>query len=161
MMGGDYAPAEAVKGVLAVSSQLAADEILVLIGDEEKIKLFIRETKAHELGDVLNCCPYEQWYGNCLHMLLFWNTGDKAITLFKLLDDHGARYIRNYYGLYPWQINASSWFVPFGNVNLGVRDKDEFRDTYAALVRMYSFDDLQKEQSTSYNDSESEFECRP
>ncbi len=38
MMGGDYAPAEAVKGVLAVSSQLAADEILVLIGDEEKIK---------------------------------------------------------------------------------------------------------------------------
>ncbi len=49
MMGGDYAPLEAVKGVAAFLAKNPNDVHLVLIGDEEKIKA---EMKAHPLPDV-------------------------------------------------------------------------------------------------------------
>ncbi len=42
MMGGDFAPAEAVKGAAAFLKENAADAVLLLIGDEEKIKAEIQ-----------------------------------------------------------------------------------------------------------------------
>ena len=43
MMGGDYAPLEAVKGVSAFLQENSKDVHLVLIGDEEQIKQHIEE----------------------------------------------------------------------------------------------------------------------
>ena len=40
VMGGDFAPNATVKGILEALPHLAADEIIVLIGVEEKIKTF-------------------------------------------------------------------------------------------------------------------------
>jgi hypothetical protein len=144
---------EEVRRMFSEKSELTVTTLyfgnLCAMGDEEKIKSFIQETEPDRLRHILNHCPEEQWYGNCLHMLLFWNTGDKAISLFKLLVDHGAiEYTRNYYNVYPWQINAPSWIVPFGNVVLGNRDIDEFRDTYEAIERLFPLE--------QYTDSDSD-----
>ena len=109
-------------------------------GDLEKIKGFIRETDPGQLLEILNCAPYEQWHGTCLHMLLKWNTGDKAIALFKLLVEHGAEYIRNHYDKYPWQIDSTEWTLSFAHINLGNRNCEEFRHTYETLIQMYSLD---------------------
>jgi len=109
-------------------------------GDAEKIDVFIREHETKELRKILNCAPYEQWHGTCLHMLLKWNTGDKAIALFKLLVAHGAEYIRNHYNKYPWQIDSKEWTFSFAHINLGDRNCDEFRHTYETLIAMYSLD---------------------
>lgn len=48
MMGGDYAPSEAVKGVKAFLDENSSDIRLMLIGDEEKIKAELQHTDIPE-----------------------------------------------------------------------------------------------------------------
>jgi phosphate acyltransferase len=48
MMGGDYAPLEAVKGVAAFLAENSKDIELVLIGDQEKIKAEIKNCAIHD-----------------------------------------------------------------------------------------------------------------
>ena len=43
MMGGDFAPLEAVKGVVAFNAEATNSTQLILIGDEEKIKTLVQE----------------------------------------------------------------------------------------------------------------------
>lgn len=73
-----------------------------------------------------------------------WNTGDNAIALFTLLYAHGAEYIRNYYQVFPCQINAPAWIKPLGTGIeriLGYRNITEFENTYEALKIKYALDD--------------------
>ncbi len=46
VMGGDFAPKATVKGILEALPHLAADEIMVLIGNEEKIKVELQTNGA-------------------------------------------------------------------------------------------------------------------
>ena len=112
-------------------------------GDLEKVEMFIQEHESYpqHLHAILNCAPYEQWYGNCLHMVMFWNTGDNAMSLFTLLASHGAEYIRNYYEVFPCQTHAPVYIAPINGVDLGYRDVAEFRDTYQTVIQEYDLDD--------------------
>jgi glycerol-3-phosphate acyltransferase PlsX len=47
MMGGDFAPVEAVKGVELFLSKVQPDVSLILIGDEKKIKVLLSENKVN------------------------------------------------------------------------------------------------------------------
>ena len=112
-------------------------------GDLEKVEMFIQEHESYpqHLHAILNCTPYDQWYGNCLHMVMFWNTGDNAMSLFTLLASHGAEYIRNYYEVFPCQIHAPVYIAPINGVDLGARTVAEFQDTYQTLILEYGLDD--------------------
>ena len=114
-------------------------------GDEEKINAFIHETDIEELREVLNHGPDEQWNCTCLHMLLNWNKGDKAVTLFRLLVEHGAEYERDGYGYFPWQQLGTVWITPVEYVQLGDRNQDEFEQTCATLREMYSLENYEND----------------
>lgn len=119
---------------------------LCALGKLAKIEAFIQEHEIYpqHFHAILNCTPYEQWYGNCLHMVMKWNTGDNAIALFTLLYAHGAEYIRNYYEVFPCQTNAPVWIKPLGKGSsrvLAYRNVAEFGDTYEALKIKYALDD--------------------
>jgi len=47
-MGGDFAPAEPVRGALAAGSELAADDEIVLIGNESAIRPHLAEQNGWE-----------------------------------------------------------------------------------------------------------------
>ena len=106
-------------------------------GDLEKVEMFIEQHEIYpqHFHATLNCTPYDQWNGNCLHMVMKWNTGDNAIALFTLLYTHGAEYIRNYYGVFPCQIHAPVYIAPINGVVLGDRNVAEFRGTYQTVIR--------------------------
>ena len=112
-------------------------------GDFKKVEMFIQEHESYpqHLHAILNCAPYDQWHGNCLHMVMYWNTGDNAMSLFTLLASHGAEYIRNYYEVFPCQIHAPMYVAPINGVDLGCRFIVEFQDTYQTLILQYGLDD--------------------
>ena len=76
-------------------------------GDIVEVRNFLQEIDPDDLEQILNAAPHEQWYGTCLHMVTYWNTGDKAIELFKLLVLHGAKPVEDYYGYFPWDMLRS------------------------------------------------------
>ena len=113
-------------------------------GDMNQIKSFIRGTEIEEMREILNCAPEQQWYGTCLHMVMYWNTGAKALEMFELLVEHGAEYKRDSYGSFPWGQLGSIWITPVDNISLGPRNEDEFEETRATLREMYNLDDYEE-----------------
>ena len=113
-------------------------------GDINQIKTFIRETDPEELREILNCAPDQQWNSTCLHMLMNWNTGNKALEMFELLVEHGAEYKRDGYGSFPWQHLGSLWITPVEYVQLSERNEDEFEETRSTLREMYNLDDYEE-----------------
>lgn len=73
----------------------------------------------------------------CLHILLTWNTGDKAISLFQLLVENGGKYIRDNKGFFPWHKISSTWITPIEFIKLGERNHLEFEETLTILPTMY------------------------
>jgi hypothetical protein len=140
-------------------------------GDLEKIKGFIQEHESYpqHLHAILNCAPYEQWYGNCLHMVMFWNTGDNAMSLFTLLASHGAEYVRNDYEVFPCQIHAPMYIAPINGQLLGIRNIAEFQDTYQTLILQYGLDDsknpldelVDEVEVNDYDDYDPDYDPRP
>jgi hypothetical protein len=127
-------------------------------GDFKKVEMFIQEHESYpqHLHAILNCAPYDQWHGNCLHMVMFWNTGDNAMSLFTLLASHGAEYIRNYYEVFPCQIHAPVYIAPINGVDLGGRFIAEFQDTYQTLILQYGLDDSKNPLTDVEEDDEDE-----
>ena len=115
-------------------------------GDIFKIKTFIRETEPQELREVLNCAPEQQWYGTCLHMVMYWNTGVRALEMFELLVEHGAEYKRDAYGSFPWGQLGSIWITPVESIELGDRNEDEFEETRSTIRELYNLDDYEESE---------------
>ena len=109
-------------------------------GDIVKIKRFILQNRAGELEEIVNHRPEKQWKGTCLHMVTYWNTGDKALEMFKLLVTHGAIFYEDGYGKFPWEITGVRWLAPITMSYLGERDMNEFTSTITDLCRMYRID---------------------
>ena len=107
-------------------------------GDINKVRAFLDETSPQELKKILNARPYDQWEGSCLHMVGYWNTGDKAIELFDLLYMYGAQFHQDGYDNFPWQSSADLWITPIVGADLGKRNTQEFKDTVLRLYRMYN-----------------------
>lgn len=124
-------------------------------GNIERIKAFVRETEPRDLREILNCAPDLQWNGTCLHMLLGWNTGAEAHEIFDFLVQHGAEYVRDGYGFYPWQKLGFVWITPIDYIEIGERDQDEFEETIETLRFMYHLDDYEGDQE---DDEELEFD---
>ena len=106
-------------------------------GNVEGVKGFLRETEPEELEEILNNRPYEQRFGNCLHMVGYWNTGKTAFELFKLLIDHGAEINQNYYEELPWEQKGGLWHCPITEKSLGRRSTNEFTSTMRRLRQLY------------------------
>jgi hypothetical protein len=109
-------------------------------GDLDKIKRFILQNRAGELEEIVNHRPEKQWKGTCLHMVTYWNTGDKALEIFKLLVTHGAIFYEDGYGKFPWEITGVRWLDPITMSYLGERDMNEFTSTITDFCRMYRID---------------------
>ena len=109
-------------------------------GDLDGVKKFLRETEEkepEELDNILNHCPQEQWYGNCLHMVANWNTGDKALEMFDILFEHGAKLYENYYDHLPWEKTGGLFITPITQSTLGKRNPAEFSSTKDDLCEIY------------------------
>ena len=112
---------EHVREILRMTNQ-PSDELTVKTaflgylcsrGDLEGIKSFIRETDSGELRTVLNNRLDIFLSGTCLHQVLEWNTGNRAIEIFSLLVEHGAEFHRDRGGYYPWVVMLHArWFHP-------------------------------------------------
>jgi hypothetical protein len=112
---------------------------LIALGSERRIKAFIKKTRPDDLKRILNDYLPQFGYIDCLHMLLYWHTGEKAISLFGLFVEHGAEYHVNENGVYPWRNGECRWFTPIeGDMLEGARNYEDFRYTYQRLISMYS-----------------------
>ena len=102
-------------------------------GDIDAIRRLLRETSPEEVEEIVNGTPYEQNHGNCLHMVLYWNTGSKAIELVELLLQYKASFLPNYHGDFPWENKGVVWIstitVDRQKPFLGRRNEAEFEPT--------------------------------
>ena len=113
---------------------------LCALGDLAGVKRFLRETEDKEpevLDNILNHRPIEQWNGNCLHMVCNWNTGEKALEMFDILFEHGAKIYENYYDQLPWEKTGGLFIAPITQSTLGKRNPAEFSSTKDRLCGLY------------------------
>ena len=108
-------------------------------GDIQKVKEFIKELESDrkELKTILNMKQYEFWYGTILHTVLYWNTNKTAIELYTLLVELGARNIKDYYEVFPWELDISNWIDLITGNLIGIRDLSEFKETYESIYNLY------------------------
>ena len=106
-------------------------------GDSKKIKVFLRETIPSRMKEILNTRHHLQWYGTCLHQLLFWNKGIRAIELFSLLVEHGALFYQNIYSEFPWEQKGDLWISCIDSEMIGGRYIEEFEETYDFIQSTY------------------------
>ena len=77
----------------------------------------------------------EFWFGNILHMVLYWNTGDRAFEMYTLLREMGAEIVEDTYQHYPWESEAEIWVVPTIRNVIGNRYKHEFNELYERVIQ--------------------------
>jgi len=77
----------------------------------------------------------EFWFGNILHMVLYWNTGDRAFDMYTILREMGAEIVEDTYDHYPWESNAEIWTVPTIRKVFGNRYKHEFNELYERVIQ--------------------------
>ena len=107
-------------------------------GDIDKIKRFVLQNRAGELEDIVNHRPKSQQSRTCLHMVMYWNTGAKALEMFNLLVTHGAIFYKDDNNKFPWEIVELSWVTPISLSYLGQRDVEEFQTTMTDLCKKYN-----------------------
>jgi hypothetical protein len=120
---------------------------LCCMGLYEEITQFIRETDPLVLRQMLNERFNLLNEGTILHVVLNWNFGESACTIFELLTEHGAEYHRDNNGNYPWQqpINHS-YLSPFTGVSVGevdmATDANLFSETKYILQNNLQLDEF-------------------
>jgi hypothetical protein len=111
-------------------------------GDYNALVTFLEGLDGDDKYVLLNATPYMFYYGNILHITLYWNTGDRAVYMFKLLVESGSEYVRDYYKKAPWEQVGDIWTSIVNHNTLGERDPKEFEETYTFLRKHYSLDDI-------------------
>ena len=110
-------------------------------GDYDTLVTFLNSLDAGDKYILLNATPYMFYYGNILHVALYWNTGDKAFYMFKLLVESGVEYVRDCYGKLPWEQIGDIW-TSIVNCNIiGGRNNKEFLETYVYLRDTFELDE--------------------
>jgi hypothetical protein len=104
---------------------------LIYSGLFEEAKNFCLLFTNEELKEILNDTPYDMYYGNILHTILYYSEGIETIEIYKYFKSLGAKPCENYYGELPWEQNAPLWVTIPGCKYK--RNPDEFVNTYAYI----------------------------
>jgi hypothetical protein len=101
-------------------------------GDYASIAVFLQTLDDDEKRIILNETPYDFYEGTVLHVLLYWNSGNSAINIFDMLVEHGAEFVRDYYGNLPWEQGCAYW-----KCELRARETSNYiRERYEGDVRV-------------------------
>lgn len=104
-------------------------------GDFDKVLAFLTTQSTLRLSRYINERSNEFWFGNLLHMVLYWNTGDRALEMYTKLRELGADPIEDTYGNYPWENKARIWTVPTLRTIYGNRCRCDFDDLYDQIIQ--------------------------
>jgi hypothetical protein len=104
-------------------------------GSFDEVLTFLATQSEPRLSRYINERSNEFWFGNLLHMVLYWNTGDRALDMYARLRELGADPIEDTYGNYPWENKARIWTVPTLRTIYGNRYESEFDDLYARIIQ--------------------------
>jgi hypothetical protein len=100
------------------------------LGNFYEVLDFIDKCPKRERARYLSERSSEFWNGNLLHMVLYWNTGDKAFYMYTSLRELGAKLVEDKYDNYPWEFNTEIWTAPTLRDVYGKRDCAEFIELY-------------------------------
>ena len=101
---------------------------LIQSGNVGQIYEFCTLFDSYTLKLILNATPYVMYFGNVLHAVLYYNTGNIAKELYVYFRNLGATPCMDYYKEYPWQQSGIYWVcIPGLKYN---RDQNEFKETY-------------------------------
>jgi len=99
-------------------------------GDFDTVLEFLEMCSETQRNRYLSERSSEFWNGNLLHMVLYWNTGDKAFDMYVRLREMGARLVEDKYNNYPWEYYTVIWTAPTLRTAYGNRDYTEFVQLY-------------------------------
>jgi hypothetical protein len=99
-------------------------------GDFDTVLEFLETCSETQRNRYLSERSSEFWNGNLLHMVLYWNTGDKAFEMYVQLREMGARLVEDKYNNYPWEYYTAIWTAPTLRTAYGNRDYTEFVQLY-------------------------------
>ena len=99
-------------------------------GEFDKVLEFLQTCSETQCNRYLSERSSEFWNGNLLHMVLYWNTGDKAFDMYVALRKLGATLVEDKYDNYPWEFYTAIWTAPTLRTVYGNRDYTEFAQLY-------------------------------
>jgi hypothetical protein len=67
---------------------------LIALGSERRIKAFIKKTRPDDLKRILNDYLPQFGYIDCLHMLLYWHTGENIRFFRRLYKEQKIRVLQ-------------------------------------------------------------------
>lgn len=100
------------------------------LGNFEAVLEFLETLSETQRKRYLSERSSEFWNGNLLHMVLYWNTGDKAFDMYVKLRELGAKLVEDKYNNYPWEYYTAIWTAPTLRTVYGNRDYTEFVQLY-------------------------------
>lgn len=103
---------------------------LCCCGQFDDVLAILHTASEWERSRYLSERSNEFWSGNLLHMVLYWNTDERAFEMYRSLRELGADLIENEYQHYPWENNTEIWTAPTCRSVIGRRDPTEFRELY-------------------------------
>jgi len=104
-------------------------------GKFDEVLSIIRNTNEPRRSRYVNERSNEFWSGNLLHIVLYWNTDERAFEMYKTLRELGADPIEDMYGNYPWENKARIWTAPTLRNIFGNRYQSEFDDLYEKIIQ--------------------------
>jgi len=107
---------------------------LCCLGEFDVVLAFLSICKESHRDRYINERSNEFWNGTLLHMILYWNTGEHTITMYKKLRELGAVPIENMYDNYPWENSTQIWCAPTLRTSCGHRDHNEFAQLYQTIL---------------------------
>ena len=73
------------------------------------------------------------WDGTLLHMVTYWNSTPNAFVMYMELRAMGAFPTKDYYNVFPWEINSTLYIVPCDDNNYGIRTPMTFSTLYLEI----------------------------
>jgi len=113
---------------------------IVARGDIDDLVDYLNRFNEEERRAIVDDSLYDTYYGNTLHTCAYWNTGDKALTIYRYLHTAGARPLRDYYEQFPWEVEGVVYVCPIRGCNVADgadRNNDEFSETQADIFRYF------------------------
>jgi hypothetical protein len=105
-------------------------------GQFEEVLIFLKQiTSPFVLYRYITERSNEFWFGNLLHMVLYWNTGDRAFEMYTTLRKMGAELVEDTYDHYPWESETEIWVAPTIRKVIGNRYKREFDQLYERVIQ--------------------------
>lgn len=108
---------------------------LLMRGKLNEAKEYIGTLPVDSVRIIVNITNYHTYYGSVLHVLLYWNNNKEAFDLYKLLTSVGAKPIRDYYGMFPWEQNGIL-YVAEENHTDNERIQEEFTWLYNEIKNL-------------------------